>query len=51
MLMMEVMRRIRERHETPFLHVRQDNTGAIGLYKKLGFQERKFGHYVVIQKL
>ncbi len=50
-LMMEVMRRIRGRNETPFLHVRQDNTGAIGLYKKLGFQERKFGHYVVIQKL
>jgi predicted GNAT family acetyltransferase len=50
-LMTEVMRRIRERRETPFLHVRQDNAGAIGLYKKLGFQERKFGHYVVIQKL
>jgi ribosomal protein S18 acetylase RimI-like enzyme len=50
-LMTEVMCRIRERHETPFLHVRQDNAGAIGLYKKLEFQERKFGHYVVIQKL
>jgi len=50
-LMTEVMRRIRERDETPFLHVRQDNAGAIGLYKKLGFQERKFGHYIVIQKL
>ena len=50
-LMMEVMRRIRERDETPFLHVRQDNAGAIGLYEKLGFQERKFGHYIVIQKL
>ena len=50
-LMTEVMRRIHERHETPFLHVRRDNSGAIGLYKKLGFQERKFGHYVVIQKL
>lgn len=50
-LMMEVMKRIRKRHETPFLHVRQDNAGAIGLYKKLGFEERKFGHYVVIQRL
>ena len=49
-LMMEVMRRIRRRHETPFLHVRQDNVGAIGLYRKLGFRERKVVHYTMLQK-
>ncbi len=49
-LMTEVMRRIRERGETPFLHVRQDNTRAIGVYKQLGFRERKLGHFAVLRK-
>ena len=49
-LMTEVMRRIRERGETPFLHVRQDNTRAIGVYKRLGFRERKLGHFAVLRK-
>src|SRR4029077_10634059 len=49
-LMTEIMRRIRDRGEVPFLHVRQDNVGAIELYKKLGFRERALGHYAVIRK-
>ena len=49
-LMTELMRRIRERHETPFLHVRADNAGAIGLYRKLGFGERTRPYYVVIRR-
>ena len=49
-LMVEVMRRIRERGETPFLHVRQDNTRAIELYKRLGFYERKLGHFAVLRR-
>jgi ribosomal protein S18 acetylase RimI-like enzyme len=49
-LMMEVMRRIRERGETPFLHVRQDNVRAVEIYKKLGFRERKLGHFAVLRK-
>jgi ribosomal protein S18 acetylase RimI-like enzyme len=40
-LMLEVMRRIRERGETPFLHVRGDNARAIALYERLGFRIRK----------
>jgi predicted GNAT family acetyltransferase len=39
-LMIEVMRRILDRGETPFLHVRRDNERAIQLYQKLGFTTR-----------
>jgi ribosomal protein S18 acetylase RimI-like enzyme len=49
-LMSEVMRRIRERREIPFLHVRQDNTRAIALYERLGFQTRRRLHFVVLRK-
>lgn len=49
-LMAEVMRRIRDRGETPFLHVRQDNVRAIAIYKRLGFRERKLGHFAVLRK-
>jgi len=49
-LMTEVMRRIRSRGETVFLHVRQDNVLAIELYKRLGFAERELLHLSVIRK-
>ena len=49
-LMVEVMRRIRERGETPFLHVRQDNLRAVEIYKSLGFRERKLGHFAVLRR-
>jgi predicted GNAT family acetyltransferase len=49
-LMAEVMKRIRERGETPFLHVRQDNGRAIEVYKRLGFRQRKLGHFAVLRK-
>jgi ribosomal protein S18 acetylase RimI-like enzyme len=49
-LMTDVMRRIRERGETPFLHVRQDNVRAVEIYKRLGFRERKLGHFAVLRK-
>jgi len=50
MLMSEVMRRIRERGETPFLHVRQDNVRAIQIYEKLGFRTRVVRHYAVLRR-
>ena len=50
MLMLEVMRRIRERGETPFLHVRQDNVRAIPIYERLGFRTRVVRHYAVLRK-
>ncbi len=50
-LMTEIMRGIRNRGETPFLHVRGDNSRAIEIYKLLGFRERKLGHFAVLRKL
>ncbi len=49
-LMLEIMRRIRDRGETPFLHVRADNERAIELYRKIGFRDRLRGHYAVLRK-
>jgi GNAT superfamily N-acetyltransferase len=49
-LMAEIMRRIRERGETPMLHVRQDNTRAVELYERLGFRTRKHLHFAVLRR-
>lgn len=49
-LMTEIMQRILDRGEVPFLHSRADNSRAIDLYKRLGFRERKFGHFAVLRK-
>jgi predicted GNAT family acetyltransferase len=48
--MLEVMRRIRDRDETPFLHVRGDNDRALALYESLGFRTRWMGHVAVLKK-
>ena len=40
-----------ERAETPFLHVRALNTGAIRVYEKLGFQTRRIFTITVVRKL
>jgi len=49
-LMMEIMRRIRERGEMPFLHVRQDNARAVALYERLGFKTRRLTHFAVLRR-
>lgn len=42
--------RIVERGETPFLHVRATNTGAIRVYEKLGFQTRRVFDLAVVKR-
>jgi len=49
-LMKELMRRIRSRGETPFLHVREDNVRAVQIYERLGFQVRVLLHYVLLRR-
>jgi ribosomal protein S18 acetylase RimI-like enzyme len=51
LLMTEIMRRIRERGETAFLHVRQDNRRAITLYERLGCHARKLLHFAVLRNV
>jgi len=48
-LMTNVMRCIRARGETPFLHVRADNSRAIAIYERLGFRTRWAGHFAVLR--
>jgi ribosomal protein S18 acetylase RimI-like enzyme len=50
-LMNEVMRRIRSRGETPFLHVREDNARAIALYEGIGFRRRVVTHLAVLRRM
>jgi ribosomal protein S18 acetylase RimI-like enzyme len=50
LLMTAIMKGICERKETPFLHVRGDNTRAIAIYKRLGFRERVLRHTAVLRK-
>ena len=49
-LMLEVMRGIWDRGETPFLHVRRSNTRAVALYEQLGFRTRMVVHFTVIRR-
>jgi len=49
-LMLEIMRGIRQRGEIPFLHVRQDNIRAVQLYERLGFRTRKVTHFAVLRR-
>ena len=49
-LMVELIQQIRRRGEIPFLHVRSSNTHAIGLYRRIGFADRRVFRYTVIGK-
>jgi predicted GNAT family acetyltransferase len=50
MLMSDVMQRILDGGETPFLHAREDNVHAIGLYEHIGFVRRVLSHLAVLRK-
>ena len=48
-LMTVLAERIRARGETPFLHVRPQNTRAIEVYERLGYKRRLLYHYAVFR--
>lgn len=50
-ILQEQIRRILNRKEIPFLHVKNDNLGAIKLYEKLGFKIRTEMTAYVIKKV
>jgi ribosomal protein S18 acetylase RimI-like enzyme len=49
-LIVALVRRIRDRNQTPFLHVRPENKRAVELYQRLGFRERRKLSLAVIRK-
>lgn len=49
-LLLRQVTRIRQAGETPFLHVKGDNTRAIGLYESLGFAIRTEVFFYVLTK-
>jgi ribosomal protein S18 acetylase RimI-like enzyme len=49
-LMVEIMRRILARSETPFLHVRSQNQRAIELYHDLGYFDRHLFQLTILRK-
>lgn len=50
LLMIDVMRKILQRGEIPFLHTRADNVHAIGLYERIGFRQRRLLHLAVLRR-
>lgn len=50
-LVTALMQRIYEAGESPFLHVRDDNTRAIQIYERLGFETRMKFDYVACKAL
>ena len=50
-LMSVLLAQIFAAKETPFLHVRTDNTRAIQIYERMGFHTRYSGHYIVTRRV
>ncbi len=49
-LVAQLVRQIHAQGEVPFLHVRDDNSRAISIYERLGFQRRRWFHYATVRK-
>ncbi len=49
-LMAKVVQGIRERSETPMLHVLEENRRAISVYERLGFRRRKLLYLMVLRR-
>jgi predicted GNAT family acetyltransferase len=49
-MILELMRRIRQRREIPFLHVRPENRRAVELYERLGFRTRIELQYTIVER-
>jgi ribosomal protein S18 acetylase RimI-like enzyme len=49
-LIRELLAQIRANGEQPFLHVREANTRAAGLYRHLGFRDRVLLHVAVLKR-
>jgi len=49
-LIVALVKRIRDRNQTPFLHVRPENKRALELYQRLGFRERRRLCLTVVRK-
>ena len=49
-LVSALIQKITKRSETPFLHVSEDNVGAIRLYEKLGFKTRRNMNFVIVKR-
>jgi predicted GNAT family acetyltransferase len=49
-LIVALVKRIRDRNQTPFLHVRPENKRAVELYQRLGFRTRQKPYLAVIRK-
>ena len=50
-LMLKLITRQLARGETPFLHVMSDNTGALGLYQRMGFRTHRESVVRVIARI
>jgi ribosomal protein S18 acetylase RimI-like enzyme len=50
-LMRHQMKFIRSQNQTPFLHVRADNSRAIALYERLGFKENRVMNFYFMKRL
>jgi predicted GNAT family acetyltransferase len=49
-LISALLKQMRERDETPILHVRPGNTRAVALYKRLGFAELRLLQLTFLRK-